>query len=112
MDGERQIKMSVGKADAEEMALFLKAIANPARLRILSSLLDGERQVSDLEQELQLNQAYVSQQLARLRAAGIVEGNRCGREVRYAIVDERTQPVIETLIRFQDALKNGRVDAS
>lgn len=84
-------------------AAFLRVIANSNRLKILAALMDGPRHVGALEAALGLSQAYVSQQLARLRSEGIVTGERCGRSVKYQIVDERVRPMLELLHRYRTA---------
>ena len=82
---------------ADEAAMMLKALSNPSRLLLLCHLVEGERSVSELEDALGLSQAYVSQQLARLRAEGIVAATRDGRTVRYRLSDPRITPVIHTI---------------
>lgn len=82
---------------AEDAAAFLRALANPSRLMLLCELLGGERNVGDLERSLGLGQAYVSQQLARLRAEGMVTSRKDGRIVYYALSDDRVRPTIELL---------------
>jgi ArsR family transcriptional regulator len=82
---------------ADEAATLLKALSNPSRLLLLCHLVEGERSVSELEDALQLSQAYVSQQLARLRAEGIVAATRDGRTVRYRLADSRVAPVIRAV---------------
>jgi ArsR family transcriptional regulator len=58
---------------ATERAEILKALANPIRLRIIARLAGGgEESVTNLGNALGLPQAKVSQQLAALRAHGIV----------------------------------------
>lgn len=69
------------------IASFLKALADPTRLRILHALQGGERCVSDLLAELPCSQANVSKHLALLRAAGIVEFRRQGVQIYYRIAD-------------------------
>ncbi len=96
-------------ARAAEQARFLKVLGNPGRLRILQELLEAPKQVCDLEKVLGLEQAYVSQQLARLRADGLVTGARNGRTVLYRIVDTRVEPVLRVPCRFQTASQSGRV---
>jgi ArsR family transcriptional regulator len=44
-----------------------------------------------------MSQAYVSQQLARLRAESLVTANRDGRTVRYRIADGRIRPVLKAI---------------
>ncbi len=97
MDGNLKKDDAELVADAQDAARVLKAIGNPARLRILQELAKTPRQVSDLEATLGLGQAYVSQQLARLRGEGIVSGDRSGRTVLYRIVDARIEPVLDVL---------------
>jgi ArsR family transcriptional regulator len=65
----------------------LKTLANPRRLDILHRLADGPREVGRLASDLGLSQPNVSQHLAVLRAAGVVEAERDGREVRYRLAD-------------------------
>jgi DNA-binding transcriptional ArsR family regulator len=74
---------------------FLKAMANEARLTILRTLLPGEKCVSELEQKLQLGQSRVSQELARLRRAGLVAGRHTGSSVYYRLAS----PHVATIIR-------------
>lgn len=82
---------------AEEAAAMLRALSNPSRLLLLCQLVAGEKSVGELEAALGLSQAYVSQQLARLRAEGIVAARREGRTVHYRLADDRIAPVIGTL---------------
>ena len=64
--------------NAKRASEFLKALAHESRLIILCILAQGEKSVSELEQELKLRQPTVSQQLARLRADGLVSTRRDG----------------------------------
>ena len=109
MDGDLSKTGSDVAAKAVEQARLLKAMGNPWRLRILELLAETPQQVGDLEAALDLGQAYVSQQLARLRAEGIVIGERSGRTVLYRIVDDRVVPVLEAVCRYQAASQSGRV---
>jgi len=68
-------------------AEVLKTLAHPRRLEILHRLADGPCEVGRLAAELGLSQPNVSQNLAVLRAAGIVDATRDGREVRYSLAD-------------------------
>ena len=65
----------------------LKTLAHPRRLEILHRLADGPIEVGRLADELGLSQPNVSQHLAVLRVAGIVDAERIGREVRYRLSD-------------------------
>ena len=60
----------------EKYATFLKAIANAKRLEILNYLSHHEMSVTDLQQRLTLSQSALSQHLALLRKAKIVQTRR------------------------------------
>jgi DNA-binding transcriptional ArsR family regulator len=68
-------------------AEILKTLASPRRLDILHRLAEGPCEVGRLAEELGVAQPNVSQHLAVLRGAGLVEAERDGREVRYRLTD-------------------------
>ena len=65
----------------------LKTLASPRRLEILHLLARGPMEVGRLAEAIGTTQPNASQHLATLRAAGIVEADRNGREVRYRLAD-------------------------
>ncbi len=68
-------------------AEVLRTLANPRRLEILHRLLVGPCEVRRLAEDLGASQPNISQHLAVLRSAGIVDAERDGREVRYRLAD-------------------------
>ncbi len=68
-------------------AEILKTLASPRRLEILHVLARGPIEVGNLAEAIGATQPNVSQHLGVLRAAGIVESERAGREVRYRLAD-------------------------
>lgn len=68
-------------------AEVLKTLANPRRLEILHVLARAPIEVGRLAEAIGATQPNVSQHLGVLRAAGIVEAERDGREVRYRLAD-------------------------
>lgn len=68
-------------------ATVMRTLANPRRLEILHRLAAGPCGVGRLASELGASQPNVSQHLAALRAAGLVDAVREGREVRYRLTD-------------------------
>ncbi|AIG04689.1 ArsR family transcriptional regulator [Pseudomonas fluorescens] len=85
------------RANADAASQFLKALANPDRLMLLCQLSQGERNVSDLESLLGIQQPTLSQQLAVLRREGLVETRRDGKQVFYRISSPPALAVIQTL---------------
>lgn len=82
---------------AAEASAYLRTLSNPARLLLLCQLVDGPKRVGELEEALELGQAYVSQQLARLRAEGLVSARKEGRIVYYSLSDERVLTLVQVL---------------
>jgi DNA-binding transcriptional ArsR family regulator len=75
---------------ATELDDLWSAVADPTRRRMLDVLLDrGEATATVLAGELPVTRQAVTKQLAVLDRAGLVEGRRLGREVRYAIRPQR-----------------------
>lgn len=63
----------------------LKAIAHPSRLKILQLLAKGECNVGEIEEATEIGQPTLSQQLAILRKAGLVETRRQAKLVYYSL---------------------------
>ena len=84
-------------ANAHEASEFLKALSHEVRLLILCFLIEGEKSVSEIEKMLKLRQPAVSQQLARLRADGLVETRRNGKNIYYSLARTEVRDVIQAL---------------
>ena len=84
---------------AHEASGFLKALAHEGRLLILCLLIDGEKSVGEIEDMLSLRQPAISQQLARLRADGLVETRREGKNIFYSLARSEVRDVVGTLHR-------------
>jgi DNA-binding transcriptional ArsR family regulator len=80
--------------NAKRASNFLKALAHESRLIILCILAEGEKSVSELEDELDLRQPTVSQQLARLRADGLVSTRRDGKVIYYNLASDEARIII------------------
>nr|WP_256663220.1 metalloregulator ArsR/SmtB family transcription factor [Stutzerimonas degradans] len=79
---------------------LLRTLANPDRLLLLCQLSQGERNVSDMEQLLGIQQPTLSQQLAVLRREGLVETRRDGKQIFYRIASPEALAVIATLYQL------------
>ena len=90
----------LGKADAEQLAGAFKAIADPARLQLLSFIAaqpSGEACVCHLTEPLGLRQPTVSHHLKILHEAGLLGRERRGTWAYYRIVPERLAALREAL---------------
>lgn len=79
---------------------FFKALAHPARIRILEYLRQGEKPAGDILEALGLEQSNGSQHLAVLRNRGILITHREGSNVLYAIRDPMLYEILDLLRRY------------
>jgi ArsR family transcriptional regulator len=76
-------------------AEFFKALAHPARIRILELLSQGELSVSELVPEVGLESSHLSQQLGVLRRANLVVTRKSGNLVYYRLADRRLAKLLD-----------------
>jgi ArsR family transcriptional regulator, zinc-responsive transcriptional repressor len=85
--------------DAVERATdMFRVLSNPARVAIVRELATGDRAVHELVDALGLPQPRVSEHLATLRAARLVERQRSGRSVSYHLVDHHVAHIVEDAV--------------
>jgi ArsR family transcriptional regulator, zinc-responsive transcriptional repressor len=73
---------------------LLRALAAPVRIAVVLQLLESDRCVHDLVDALGVAQPLISQHLRVLKAAGVVRGDRRGREVVYSLVDDHLAHIV------------------
>lgn len=73
---------------------ILRALAAPVRIAIVLQLRESERCVHELVGALGVTQPLISQHLRVLKAAGVVQGERNGREVLYRLVDDHLAHIV------------------
>lgn len=76
-------------------AELFKALGHPIRIRILELLRTGERTVSELQAQLEIEASSVSQQLAVLRARQLVVGRKEGTSVYYRVTDPQVFDLLD-----------------
>ena len=79
-----------------ELAELFKVFGNSTRIRILYALFSGEKNVTELCNDLTMNQSAVSHQLKILRTAKLVHGRREGKSIVYDLADEHVKTIIAT----------------
>lgn len=84
---DRDLQAALNRPLSEVKAELFKALAHPARIRVLEVLTEGEHTVRDLQPLVGLEASHLSQQLAVLRRGGLVESRRDGPLVIYALRD-------------------------
>ncbi len=77
-----------------------KILTHPVRIAILNILRDGEHCVCHMEAYLGFRQSYISQQLAVLRDAGLIQDRREGWNIFYRVVNPDIYAVLDAVRDF------------
>lgn len=80
---------------------IFQALADPRRRAIFEALVLGEAAVKELTERFGISQPAVSQHLATLKAAGLVEGRRVGRMVLYRVDPRGLAPLVEWVAHYR-----------
>ena len=90
-DMEKELQMEF----VQELAEFFKIFGDGTRIRILQTLLAGEKNVGELAEALEMSQSAVSHQLRVLRQNDLVKYRKEGKVVFYSLDDEHVYEVLE-----------------
>ncbi len=77
----------INSAALPEIALMLKALSDPARLKIMAALHDGELSVTEIVESTGLMQANTSKHLQILSRSGLLTSRRDGNVIHYRFAD-------------------------
>lgn len=95
----------------KKAAQLLKAVGNPHRLKIILELMNGEKNVGEINAQVDVSQPALSQHLARMRAAGILTSRRDQRQIYYAIADSRILDALQIIASVTLATENKKQSA-
>ena len=94
------IDLEMLRQAADEAVAAMKVLGNVERMLLLCQLSQGELCVSELEAMLDIRQPTLSQQLGVLRAEGVVETRRKGKNIYYSLADARLAEILAVLYRL------------
>ena len=98
-----------GRPLAEAKADLFKALAHPARIRVLELLAEGDRTIGELAEGTGLELSHLSQQVSVLRRAGIVGSRRVRNNVICSLCDPQTAELLAVARRMLTAnLRQGQ----
>ncbi|MEV0107764.1 metalloregulator ArsR/SmtB family transcription factor [Nocardia sp. NPDC050799] len=104
-----RVRESLSAQDAVELATVFKALSDPVRLRLLSSIASRagmEACVCDLSEGIDLTQPTISHHLKVLRGAGLLTSERRASWVYYRVIPQALQRVSDALL-----LESGEIAA-
>ena len=82
---------------AHQAAAMLKQLGNMNRLMILCTLVNGEHSVGELHEMTHLSQSALSQHLASLRKAQLVQTRRQSQTIFYSLLGTESIQIITVL---------------
>jgi ArsR family transcriptional regulator, virulence genes transcriptional regulator len=85
---------------------MLSVLGNVTRLRLITCLSQGEKNVTQLVKRCSLSQSSISQHLEKLRRAGLVKTRRRGKEVYYYLVHKEVSEISSNLQAFINKFSN------
>ena len=88
-----------------DAAKTFRVMAAPLRLKIISALCQGEKNVGELLQSIDTTQPNMSQHLNTLYRAGVLGKRRDGVQIYYRIIDERVAQLCRTVCLQIEDLK-------
>ena len=77
-----------------DLADLFKMFSDSTRIKILYSLFDGEKNVSEICENIDMNQSAVSHQLKLLKSSKLVKSRREGKTVIYSLADDHVETII------------------
>ncbi|RKQ17185.1 ArsR family transcriptional regulator [Oceanobacillus bengalensis] len=91
------------KVDIDTKMKFLHGFSNKTRVQILESIIEDEKTVSEIVDDLNGNQSNISQHLTCLKGCGLIVGRQDGKYVYYRV---RNQLVRDLLSMFDVVLED------
>jgi DNA-binding transcriptional ArsR family regulator len=83
-------------------AEVFRALSDPTRRAVFERLSRGPLHATELREGLSISQPAVSQHIAVLRGAGLIEEQRAGRYVKYRVSPDGLSPLFDWLALYQD----------
>lgn len=87
---------------------LFKVLGDESRLRILQTLVDGERSVSEILEQTGLSQTLTSFHLRILREAGVLATERRGPFIYYRLADPSLPNLLEACAKYAESLTDAK----
>ena len=72
----------------QELADFYTVFSDVTRVKLLYSLLEGEKRVGEISEAVGISQSATSHQLRFLKEKGVVGNRRAGQSIYYRLIDD------------------------
>ena len=85
---------NVSEDELSDLAELFKIFGDSTRIKILYDLFQGEKNVTEICDDLEMNQSAVSHQLKILKVSKLITSRRDGKAVYYRLADEHVKTII------------------
>ena len=93
-DGRNEENSGIDELELMELADLFKMFGDSTRIKIMYALFDSEKSVTDICNELDMNQSAISHQLKTLKASKLVKARRDGKAMLYSLDDDHVKMII------------------
>ena len=90
---EHRLK-GMSETELMELADLFKMFADTTRVKILYALFDGERNVTEICEDVEMTQSAVSHQLKALKNGKLIKSRRDGKAIYYSLDDDHVKTII------------------
>lgn len=95
---EAPCSLNITEEEYFDLAEFFSAFSDSSRLKLLASLLEGEKTVSELADEAGMSQSGCSHQLAKLRMIRLVKTKKDGKFTIYSLSDDHIRWIVRAAL--------------
>ncbi len=85
---------NVSEDELSDLAELFKIFGDSTRIKILYDLFDGEKNVSEICEDLEMNQSAISHQLKILKTSKLIKSRRDGKAMIYSLADDHVKVII------------------
>ncbi|HAJ74807.1 MAG TPA: transcriptional regulator [Lachnospiraceae bacterium] len=86
--------MNVSEEELVDLAELFKIFGDSTRIKILYDLFQGEKNVSEICSDLEMNQSAISHQLKILKTSKLISSRREGKAMIYFLADDHVKTII------------------
>lgn len=83
--------------EIDKSIIIFKALSEKTRIRIIKTIYEEEKNVSQIASDLNMSQSAISHQLKILRIHNIVKRKRLGKEAYYCLSDNHIKGLIDNV---------------
>ena len=85
---------NITETELSDLAELFKVFGDSTRIRILYDLFDKEKNVTEICDDLEMNQSAVSHQLKILKTSKLIQARRDGKAMYYSLADDHVKTII------------------